>query len=73
MLRPKEPPNSAAATVRRLLSEIARGGRVVCGGSSTTITRSLTALEEEGLRFEVADRRRNKGFSAVVLQRTTSH
>jgi 16S rRNA G1207 methylase RsmC len=69
LLRPKEPPNSAAATVRHLLSEIPRGGRVVLGGSSTTITRSLIALEDARLPSNVVDRRRNKGFSAVVLQR----
>ena len=73
MLRPKEPPGSAAATVRQLLSEAPLGARVVLGASSTTITRSLTALEGERLAFDIVDRRRNKGFSAVVLQRPTGH
>jgi 16S rRNA (guanine1207-N2)-methyltransferase len=69
VLRPKEPPESAAAIARQLLSEVPRGSSVVLGASSTVITRCLTALEAEKLDFNAVDRRRNKGFSAVVLER----
>jgi 16S rRNA (guanine1207-N2)-methyltransferase len=68
MLRPKEPPELTAATVRQLLSEAPRGARVVLGASSTVITRSLADLEAGGFLFRTVDRRRNKGFSAAVLQ-----
>jgi 16S rRNA (guanine1207-N2)-methyltransferase len=68
VLRPKEPPDSAVAIVRQMVSEVSRGGRVVLGASSTVVTRCLTALEAETLQFKV-DRRRNRGFSVVVLQR----
>jgi 16S rRNA G1207 methylase RsmC len=68
MLRPKEPPESAAATVRQLVSEAPRGGRVVLGASSTVITRCLTDLEGMKPPFRTVDRKRNKGFSAVVLE-----
>ena len=68
MLRPKEPPESTAATVRQLVSEAPRGGRVVLGASSTVITRSLTDLTAGRLPFRTVERRRNKGFSAVVLE-----
>jgi 16S rRNA G1207 methylase RsmC len=68
MLRPKEPPESTAATVRGLVSAAPRGARVVLGASSTVITRSLTDLEAAGLPFRTVDRRRSKGFSAVVLE-----
>jgi 16S rRNA (guanine1207-N2)-methyltransferase len=69
VLRPKEPPGSAAATVRRLVAAAPRGGRVVLGASSTAVTRALAALEAARLRFDAVDRRRSKGFSAVVLER----
>jgi 16S rRNA (guanine1207-N2)-methyltransferase len=68
MLRPKEPPESTAATVRQLVSEAPRGGRVVLGASSTVITRALTDLGAGRFPFRIVDRRRNKGFSAVVLE-----
>jgi 16S rRNA (guanine1207-N2)-methyltransferase len=68
VLRPKEPPNSAAAIVRQMVSKVSRGGRVVLGASSTVVTRCLTVLEAEKLQFKI-DRRRNRGFSVIVLQR----
>jgi 16S rRNA (guanine1207-N2)-methyltransferase len=68
ILRPKEPPESTAATVRQLVSEAPRGSRVVLGARSTVITRSLTDLEAGTFPFRTVDRRRNKGFSAVVLE-----
>jgi 16S rRNA G1207 methylase RsmC len=68
MLRPKEPPDSTAATVRQLVSQAPRGGRVVLGASSTVITRTLADLEAGSFPFRTVDRRRNKGFSAVVLE-----
>jgi 16S rRNA G1207 methylase RsmC len=69
MLRPKEPPEATAATVRRLVAEVPGGARVVLGAGSTAITRSLAALDAAKLPFRVVDRRRAKGSSAVVLQR----
>jgi hypothetical protein len=69
MLRPKEPPESTAATVRRLVAEAPGGARVVLGGSSTAVTRSLAALDAAKLRFRTLDRRRAKGSSAAVLER----
>jgi 16S rRNA (guanine1207-N2)-methyltransferase len=68
LLRPKEPAAATSATVRRLVSEAPRGGRVVLGGSSTAITRSLADLEAGGLPFRTVDRRRTRGFSAVTLE-----
>jgi 16S rRNA (guanine1207-N2)-methyltransferase len=68
MLRPKEPPESTAATVRQLLSEAPPRARVVLGASSTVVTRSLMDLEAARVPFRTVDRRRNKGFSAVVLE-----
>jgi 16S rRNA (guanine1207-N2)-methyltransferase len=69
MLRPKEPPEVTAATVRQLVSEVPRGARVVLGAGSTAITRCLTALDAARLPFRTLDRRRGKGASAVVLER----
>jgi 16S rRNA (guanine1207-N2)-methyltransferase len=69
MLRPKEPPEATAATVRRLVAEVPRGARVVLGASSTAITRGLAALDAARLPFRTVDRRRAKGSSAVVLER----
>lgn len=69
LLRPKEPPESAAATVRQLVSEIPPGGRIVLGASSTAITRCLTELAAGKLKFTAVERRRKKGFGAVVLER----
>jgi 16S rRNA G1207 methylase RsmC len=69
MLRPKEPPESTAATVRRLVAEAPGGAKVVLGGGSTAVTRSLAALDAAKLPFRTLDRRRAKGSSAVVLER----
>jgi 16S rRNA (guanine1207-N2)-methyltransferase len=69
MLRPKEPPEATAATVRRLVAEAPAGARVVLGGSSTAVTRGLAALDAAKLPFRTLDRRRAKGSSAVVLER----
>jgi 16S rRNA (guanine1207-N2)-methyltransferase len=69
MLRPKEPPEATAATVRGLVAEVPSGARVVLGAGSTAITRSLAALDAAKLPFRTVDRRRAKGSSAVVLQR----
>jgi 16S rRNA G1207 methylase RsmC len=69
MLRPKEPPEATAATVRRLVAEVPRGARVVLGAGSTAITRGLAALDAARLPFRTVDRRRAKGSSAVVLER----
>ena len=69
MLRPKEPPEATAATVRGLVAEVPPCARVVLGASSTAITRSLAALDAAKLPFRTVDRRRAKGSSAVVLQR----
>ena len=69
VLRPKEPPEATAATVRRLVAEVPRGARVVLGASSTAITRGLAALDAAKLPFRTVDRRRAKGSSAVVLER----
>jgi 16S rRNA (guanine1207-N2)-methyltransferase len=69
VLRPKEPPEATAATVRRLVAEVPRGARVVLGASSTAVTRGLAALDAAKLPFRTLERRRAKGSSAVVLQR----
>jgi 16S rRNA (guanine1207-N2)-methyltransferase len=69
VLRPKEPPPAAAATVRTIVGELPRGARVVLAASSTVVTRCLAALEEAGLGVATLDRRRRRGFSAVVLRR----
>jgi 16S rRNA (guanine1207-N2)-methyltransferase len=69
VLRPKEPPVSAAATAGQLLAELRPGGRLVLGASSTAVTRCLAALEAGRLRFATVERRRRRGFSAVVLER----
>jgi 16S rRNA G1207 methylase RsmC len=69
MLRPKEPPEATAATVRRLVAGAPRGARVVLGGGSTAVTRGLAALDAAKLPFRTLDRRRGKGASAVVLER----
>ena len=69
MLRPKEPPEATAATVRRLVAEAPRGARVMLGGSSTAVTRGLAALDGAKLPFRTLDRRRAKGSTAVVLER----
>jgi 16S rRNA (guanine1207-N2)-methyltransferase len=69
MLRPKEPPEVTAATVRRLVAEAPRAARVVLGGGSTAVTRALAALEAARLPFRTLDRKRSKGSSAVVLER----
>jgi 16S rRNA (guanine1207-N2)-methyltransferase len=68
VLRPKEPPGAAAATLGTILDGLPRGGRVVLSASSTAVTRGLAALAEAGLAFATVDRRRRKGFSAVVLR-----
>jgi 16S rRNA (guanine1207-N2)-methyltransferase len=68
LLRPREPPQSAAASVRRMVSEAPRGARVVVGASSTVVTRCLAALEADKLPVRV-ERRRRRGYSAVVLHR----
>ena len=67
VLRPKEPPGAAAATLRTILDGLPKGGRVVLAASSTAVTRGLAALGEAGAAFATLDRRRRKGFSAVVL------
>jgi 16S rRNA G1207 methylase RsmC len=72
MLRPKEPPESTATTVRRLVATIRPTGRVVLGATSTVITRCVTALEAARIPFESVERRRSKGYSAVVLDRRPS-
>jgi hypothetical protein len=69
VLRPREPPASAAATARALVAGLPRGGRVVLAASSTVVTRCLAALAEAGLPATPRDRRRHRGFSAVVLRR----
>jgi 16S rRNA (guanine1207-N2)-methyltransferase len=68
VLRPKEPPAPAAATVRAVLAGLPTGGRVVLAGGSTAVTRGLAALAEAGPPFATLDRRRRRGFSAVVLR-----
>jgi 16S rRNA (guanine1207-N2)-methyltransferase len=68
VLRPKEPPAAAVATVRTVVAGLPRGGRVVLGASSTMVTRCLAALAEAGLEVDTVDRRRRRGFSAVVLR-----
>jgi 16S rRNA (guanine1207-N2)-methyltransferase len=68
VLRAKEPPASAAATVRAILAGLPGGGRVVLAASSTAVTRCLAALAEAGPGFATVDRRRRRGFSAVVLR-----
>jgi 16S rRNA (guanine1207-N2)-methyltransferase len=68
VLRPKEPPAAAAATLRTVLDGLPRGGRVVLAASSTAVTRGLAALGGAGAAFATVDRRRHKGFSAVVLR-----
>jgi 16S rRNA (guanine1207-N2)-methyltransferase len=68
VLRPKEPPAVAAAALRTVLDGLPRGGRVVLGASSTAVTRCLAALGSAGPPFATLDRRRRKGFSAVVLR-----
>jgi len=69
MLRPKEPPEATAATVRRLVAEVPPGARVVLGGGSTAVTRGLAGLDAAKLPFRTLDRRRAKGSSAAVLER----
>jgi 16S rRNA (guanine1207-N2)-methyltransferase len=69
MLRAKEPPEAAAATVRQLVAGVPRGARVVLGGGSTAVTRVLAALDAAKLPFRTLDRKRSRGASAVVLER----
>jgi 16S rRNA (guanine1207-N2)-methyltransferase len=69
VLRPKEPPAAAAAAAGHLLAGLRPGGRLVLGASSTAVTRCLAALEARRLRFAPVERRRRRGFSAVVLER----
>ena len=69
MLRPKEPPEATAATLRQLVAAVPRGATVVVGGGSTAVTRGLAALEAAKLPFRTLDRRRGRGASAVVLER----
>ena len=67
MLRPKEPQDRATDTVRHILSSMPAGGKFILGASSTMITRCLTGakVDKHGLRVQ---HKRNKGFSAVVLE-----
>jgi 16S rRNA G1207 methylase RsmC len=67
-LREKEPPEAAAASVRLAATELPPGGRLVVAGSSTAVTRCLARLPGDRGRVAVRDRRRKKGFSAVVLE-----
>jgi 16S rRNA (guanine1207-N2)-methyltransferase len=69
VLRPKEPSDSAIATIRQAVSEVAPGGRVIFAASSTVVTRCLAALEAGRTPVRVVDRKRRKGFSVVVLDR----
>jgi 16S rRNA (guanine1207-N2)-methyltransferase len=69
MLRPKEPPEATAATLRQLVAAVPRGATVVVGSGSTAVTRGLAALEAAELPFRTLDRRRSRGASAVVLER----
>lgn len=69
MLRPKEPPEATAATVRELVAATPPGARVVLGGGSTAVTRGLAALDAAKLPFRILDRSRSRGASAVVLER----
>ena len=69
MLRPKEPPEAPAATLRQLVAAVPRGATVVVGSGSTAVTRGLAALEAAELPFRTLDRRRSRGASAVVLER----
>jgi 16S rRNA (guanine1207-N2)-methyltransferase len=69
MLRPKEPPEATAATLRQLVAAVPRGATVVVGGGSTAVTRGLAALDAAKLPFRTLDRRRSRGASAVVLER----
>jgi 16S rRNA (guanine1207-N2)-methyltransferase len=69
MLRPKEPPEATAATVRELVAAAPPGARVVLGGGSTAVTRGLAALDAAKLPFRTLDRSRSRGASAVVLER----
>jgi 16S rRNA G1207 methylase RsmC len=72
MLRPKEPPESTAATVREMVASVLPTGRVVLGATSTVTTRCVTALETAKIPFNSVERRRSKGYSAVVLDRRSS-
>jgi 16S rRNA G1207 methylase RsmC len=69
MLRPKEPPEATAATLRELVAVVPRGATVVVGGGSTAVTRGLAALDAAKLPFRTLDRRRSRGASAVALER----
>jgi 16S rRNA G1207 methylase RsmC len=69
MLRPKEPPEATAATLRELVAAVPRGTTVVVGGGSTAVTRGLAALDAAKLPFRTLDRRRSRGASAVALER----
>jgi 16S rRNA G1207 methylase RsmC len=69
MLRPKEPPEATAATLRELVAVVPRGTTVVVGGGSTAVTRGLAALDAAKLPFRTLDRRRSRGASAVALER----
>ncbi|HYY79021.1 MAG TPA: methyltransferase [Actinomycetes bacterium] len=69
VLRAKQPPGVAAEAVRQLAGALAPGGRLLLGASSTAVTRCLDALAAGGARPQLVERRRRKGFSAVVLER----
>jgi 16S rRNA G1207 methylase RsmC len=69
MLRPREPPEATAATLRELVAAVPRGATVVVGGGSTAVTRGLAALDAAKLPFRTLDRRRSRGASAVALER----
>ena len=69
MLRPKEPPEATAATLRELVAVVPRGPTVGVGGGSAAVTRGLAALDAAKLPFRTLDRRRSRGASAVALER----
>jgi hypothetical protein len=52
----------------RLADCLRAGGYALLVGQSTPVTR-LTKSDEINKRFRVIKRRRNKGYSALILQR----
>jgi 16S rRNA G1207 methylase RsmC len=67
-IRDDEGPEAIEYTVVQLAHCLKEGGHAVLVGQSTPVTR-LTKSSEINRHFRLSKRRRNKGYSAVILQR----
>lgn len=67
-LRPKEPPQAAAARLRTAAAAMRSGAWMIVAGTSTAVTRAAGALAGEPA-LVAADRRRRMGYSAASFVR----